>query len=52
MFLAKNRGKNTVQYKVFKDSKEDLPLPPSQDIILSLPLGSRSPRQKSEHLFL
>ncbi len=30
MFLAKNQGKNMVRYKVFKDSKDNLQLPPSQ----------------------
>lgn len=30
MFLAKNQGKNTFQYKVFEDSKENLQPPTSQ----------------------
>jgi len=50
MFLAKNQGKNRFQYKVFKDSKEELPLPPSQDPIPSSPLGFHHPSQESQSL--
>jgi diguanylate cyclase (GGDEF)-like protein len=50
MFLAKNQGKNTVQYKVLKDSKEELRLPPSQDAIHSPPSGFHHPSQDSQSL--
>jgi len=39
MFLAKNQGKNMVQYKVFGDSKENLQPPPSQNMLPSSLLG-------------
>jgi diguanylate cyclase (GGDEF)-like protein len=50
MFLAKNRGKNTFEYKVFKDSEEELVPPPSQDTIPSPALGSHSQPQESQPL--
>ena len=50
MFQAKNQGKNTVRYEVFRDIKEGLPLSPSQGAIPGSVLEFHSEQEKPQSL--
>ena len=50
MFKAKNLGKNTVQYKIFENSKEDLQPPFSQNALPSSFLGFPTTHQQNRIL--
>jgi diguanylate cyclase (GGDEF)-like protein len=50
MFQAKNQGKNTVRYEVFRDIKEELPLSPSQGAIPGSVLEFHSEQEKPQSL--
>jgi diguanylate cyclase (GGDEF)-like protein len=50
MFLAKNQGKNTVRYEVFRDIKEERPLSPPQGAIPDSVLAFHGEREKPQSL--